>query len=272
MTTPDGIDWYVEQFPPTTEATPDPIILIPSGEGDCGNLQKLGTLLASSGYRAISFDNPGFSRTQAPKEAYEYITPQLFADQIIGLLDKLDVKKAFFFGNSSGGCAVLSIAALYPDRVRCGIVHEVPLEAFPLFAEVTAKSDEDAADWCEYFFANHFIEQDENDGRRKWDALGAEYHARLKGNYVRWVRSLLNHFEGETGDLVTTEVLKNVPIFWTVGGMSQREHWGKDFEVADKAGITVRTDVLHCLHFPYVSIPERLRDWIVENVEQTKAS
>lgn len=41
-----------------------------------------------------------------------------------------------------------------------------------------------------------------------------------------------------------------------------------DFEVAEKAGIQVRTDVLNCLHFPYVSIPEKLRDWIVECVEQ----
>lgn len=42
---------------------------------------------------------------------------------------------------------------------------------------------------------------------------GAAYHARLKRNYVTWMRSLINHYETETSELVTTESLQKVPIF-----------------------------------------------------------
>lgn len=272
--TPDGIDWYVERFAPSRpKQSSDPIVLIPSGEGDCGNLQRLGLLLAEAGYHAISFDNPGFSRTTAPKEAYERITPELIARQIIGLLDKLDIKRATFFGNSSGGGAVLSILTLYPARVKCAIVHEVPLEPFPLFADLPSKSDQEISDWCASFFADNFIEQEENDGRKKFDALGPEYLGRLRPNFVTWVRGLVNHYEAETGELVAKNDfagLKNRPLFWTVGGMSVRAYWAKDFEVAEKAGKEVRTDVVNCLHFPYISVPEKLAGWIGECVESVK--
>lgn len=270
VNTPDGIEWYVERFTPAHSARGDePVVLIPSGEGDCGNLQRLGILLAESGYHAISFDNPGFSRTRAPKEAYSTMNPRLVAHQVMGLLDELQIDKAAF-GGSSGGGAVLAIAALYPDRVRASIVHEVALSRSPIFAEQRAKSDEEISEWCSHFFANHFIEQDANSGRAKWDALGAEYHARLRVNFVTWVRHMFEVYVTETMALATTESLRAVPTFWTVGGMSGRARWAANFEVAEKAGIRVRTDVVDCLHFPNVSVPEKLRDWIVECMGQTE--
>lgn len=179
-------------------------------------------------------------------------------------MDELKIDVATFFGNSSGGGVVLALIALYPERATCGIVHEVPLEPFHLFNTLTDLSDDEVVAQCEYFFANHFIERTENDGRARWDALGSEYHARLKTNYVTWVRNIVNKFEIQSGDLATPGNLKRRPIFWTVGGLSYREAWGKDFEVAEKAGITVQTDVLDCKHFPHVSVPERLSVWITE--------
>lgn len=271
--TPDGITWYTERYTPAnpTTTSTDPIILIPSGEGDCGNLSALATKLSQPPYNlsVLTFDNPGFSRSSAaPKEAYAYITPTLFATQILTLLDTLGIERANFFGNSSGACAVLAVAALAPQRVRCGIVHEAPLENFPPLAEMGAKSDADIAEACAAFFANGFIEQEENEGRRKWDALGPEYHARLRKNYVTWVRSLVNHFERETCELVVqhAENVRKVPLFWTVGGLSDAGHWAKDWEVAALVGTTVRTDVLRCRHFPYVSVVEDLAAWVGECV------
>ncbi|OQO12247.1 hypothetical protein B0A48_02888 [Cryoendolithus antarcticus] len=270
--TPDGIAWYVERFSPSDKTTPakdaTPIVLIPSGEGDCGNLREVGTLLAASGRHALSFDMPGFSRTTAPKEAYTPTTPEGVARQIVGLLDTLQLDRAAFFGSSSGGGAVLAILALHPERAKCGIVHEVPLGPFPGFDEIQRKSDDEVSSICGQFFANVFIEQEENNGKAKWDALGPEYRSRLSRNYVTWMRVIVNGYETATGELATVENLKKRPIFWTVGGMSDSKIWQQDFDVAGKAGIQVRTDVLHCMHFPYVSIPEKTADWIIECVEQ----
>ena len=150
-------------------------------------------------------------------------------------------------------------------------MHEVPLQPHPLFASLAEKTDDEIADWCASFFANNFIEQELNSGRAKWDALGPEYHERLRCNFPVWIRGLcVNEWDARTLELLTPEKLRAVPLFWTVGGLSPREAWGKNFEVAGWAGIEVRTDVLECLHFPYVSIPERLEDWIAECVEKTQ--
>ena len=167
VTTPDNIKWYVERYTAKSQAAKKdaaPVVLIPSGEGDCGNLGKTAGLLADAGYDVVTFDNPGFSRTEAPKEAYNPVTPQLIAKQVVALLDELQIKQATFFGNSSGAGAVLAITALYPERVLRGIIHEAPFSPPPIIAEVKAKTDEEVVEWCKYFFVNAFIEA-ENEGR-----------------------------------------------------------------------------------------------------------
>lgn len=272
ITTSDGISWYVEQFTPRTSAAKSApqIVLIPSGEGDCYNLNKLGSLLADSGYQVISFDMPGFSRTEAPSESYSYVTPELIASQIKNLLGELKIPPATFFGCSSGGGAVLAMTALYPERVIAGIVHEVPFDCPPSVEDLQKKTDDEVAGDCEWFFANVFVEQTENDGRAKWDALGPEYHARLKRNYVTWIRHLVNHYEPETNELMTRENLKKRPIFMTVGSLNQSGIWDSSWDVAKRGGFEVRTDVLHCLHFPAVTVPESLRDWIMDCIGKVK--
>ncbi|KAK3676963.1 hypothetical protein LTR78_003168 [Recurvomyces mirabilis] len=262
VTTQGGISWYVEEFFPTGNALEDvpPIVLIPSGEGDCHNLRELGGLLGNAGFHAFSFDMPGFSRTTAPVAAYSTITAGLLASQIISLLDELHVSRAAFFGCSSGGLAMLALVALYPERVHCGMVHEVPFEAPPQLLAMTQKSDDEVSANCEYFFANYLIEQTDNDGRAKWEALGSEYHARLKRNYVTWVRHYVGQFEAHSLGLAAK--FQQRPVFWTVGGLSDPKAWSKDWEVATTAGVSVSTDVLPCLHFPAVTVTKKTRDWI----------
>lgn len=271
ITTPDNIKWYVERYSPNPTSTRQdaaPIVLIPSGEGDCSNLGKTASLLKDSGFEVVTFDNPGFSRTEAPKEAYNPITPQLIAKQITTLLDKLEIKQATFFGNSSGAGAVLAILALYPERAERGIIHECPFASPDMLKEVQKKSDEEVSAWCAHFFVNGFVEE-ENEGREKWRALGKEYHDRLEQkNYVVWMRCLVNYYEAISGELATEENLKKRPIYWTVGGLSDPNFWASNWEYAKKGGIEVRTDVLNCKHFPYVSIPEKTADWIVECIEK----
>lgn len=275
ITTPDGIDWYVERFQPTNNASSKkafPIVLIPSGEGDCHNLRALAGLLVDAGYEVISFDMPGYSRTKAPRDAYASITPSLVSKQIITLLDQLKIDKATFFGNSSGGGAALALVALYPERVACGIVHEVPIgpSALPL-ADLDKMPDDQLVSFLQDFFRNKFVES-ENDGQSKWDALGPEYRARLEKNYPVWIHGMVKgSYTMQSQELASTENLRKRPIFWTVGGLSEREPFAKDFEVAEKAGIEVRTDVVKCLHFPYITVPESLAEWMVECVREVES-
>lgn len=59
----DGINWYYER-----QGSGPHLILIPSGEGDCGNFAKTATLLAAS-FTVTTFDMPG-SKSHPTYSAY----------------------------------------------------------------------------------------------------------------------------------------------------------------------------------------------------------
>ena len=275
--TPDGISWYIETFHPSTESVHEYIVLIPSGQGDCHPFRSVGNLLSSNGsYHVLTFDMPGFSRTTAPPESYVGVTPQLLAKQIIGLLDKLNIHRATFFGCSSGGCTTLALCALYPERAKCGIVHEVPLDCPEMLAQMPSLSDEQIIAACQGIFAHRFIEQDVNDGGKKWQALGAEYHTRMTKNYVTWVKGYVNSLEPAAREIASVPAnLHKRPIFWTVGSLNQGAEvgegfWKSNFEVSKSAGLKVDVERLRCLHLPNITIPEQLVGWIEECVGKVK--
>lgn len=262
-TTKDSIRWHIERFEPRGATLAEEIILIPSGEGDCHNLVGLARILCSEyRYKVLTFDNPGFSRTEAPLEAYDVVMPHLMASQIQGLLSELGIQRVSAFGCSSGGLAVLALAASYPESITCGIVHEVPFECPQPLIDLQKLSDEQVAALCKHFFATGFIEDE-----AKWAALGAEYHKRLSKNYVTWMRHVVGRSEDASRKIATAEYLNKRPLFWTVGALTPgaQEHegiWALDFTVAESAGLQVDTTTLKCMHFPAVTVPDATAKWI----------
>lgn len=269
--TPDALSWYVEQFGPSkdSEVAGEHVVLIPSGEGDCYNLRKTATMLSNHfGYSITTFDMPGFSRTTAPPEAVKEVSPQLLAKQVVGLLDTLNIGTFSVWGSSSGGSTILGLLTLCPERINCAIVHEIPFDTAP-FAAWQQQSDEDIVANCQQMFKYNFIEE-ANSGQEKWDALGEDYHKRLEKNYVTWIKNYPGRVEVAGREDATPEILTRRPVFWTVGALSSKEVWSRNWEFAEKAGLEVNAEVLECLHFPHVTIPEKLVDWIRNCIEQVK--
>lgn len=66
-------------------------------------------------YRWIVFDNRGAGRTDKPDMPY---TVEMLAEDTIGLLDAVGIKRAHFLGMSLGSYVALTIAAKYPERVN----------------------------------------------------------------------------------------------------------------------------------------------------------
>lgn len=86
----------------------------------------------SKNFKTVIFDNRGAGRTDKPKIDYSI---KMFAEDTIGLMDKLGIKKSHILGVSMGGIIAQEIALTHPERVdklvlvstSCGGPKSVPV-------------------------------------------------------------------------------------------------------------------------------------------------
>jgi len=69
----------------------------------------------SNRVKTIIFDNRGVGRTDKPDIPYSI---KMMADDTIGLMDALNIKRAYIFGHSLGGYIAQEIILNYPKRVE----------------------------------------------------------------------------------------------------------------------------------------------------------
>ncbi len=90
----------------------------------------------SSRYRVIIFDNRGIGKTTASEKPF---TIELFAEDTIGLMDALQIKKAHVLGWSMGSFIATEVSLRRPDRVgkliiyggNCGWQNKEVVQAAP---------------------------------------------------------------------------------------------------------------------------------------------
>ena len=105
----NGLKFHVQTF-----GSGVPIMMI-MGLGAPGDKWKHNYELLSKWFWCIVPDNRGAGLSDKP-EAESYTTEQM-ADDIIGIMDTLDIKKAHVMGVSMGGAIAQQVALKVPDRV-----------------------------------------------------------------------------------------------------------------------------------------------------------
>ncbi|MGV9202603.1 MAG: alpha/beta fold hydrolase [Promethearchaeia archaeon] len=66
-------------------------------------------------FKVVRFDNRGAGKSDRPNEPYKM---DMFADDIAGLMDHLEIDKTHILGWSLGGMIVQTFVLQYPERVR----------------------------------------------------------------------------------------------------------------------------------------------------------
>lgn len=121
----NGLKFHVQTF-----GSGIPIIMI-MGLGAPGDKWKHNYELLSKWFWCIVPDNRGAGLSDKP-EAESYTTEQM-ADDIIGIMDALDIKKAHVMGVSMGGAIAQQVALKVPDRVLSLILTSTFASVSPAF-------------------------------------------------------------------------------------------------------------------------------------------
>lgn len=96
-----------------------PPVLLIHGFPLCRKMWRLqAEALAAAGYRVITPDLRGFGDSDAPDGPYRI---ELFADDILELLDHLGIERAVVGGMSMGGYILLRLLLQAPERVRAAL-------------------------------------------------------------------------------------------------------------------------------------------------------
>lgn len=121
----DGFKIAYEQRGYKKRAAQRPIVLVHGLLLPRKHHYSLADALAYEGNRVILIDLLGHGESDAPPKA-RYYTMELFARQVIALLDHLGVQEAVVGGTSLGANVTLEAAAHAADRVR-GMFVEMPV-------------------------------------------------------------------------------------------------------------------------------------------------
>jgi len=104
----NGIDIYYR-----VEGQGEPLIMI-AGYSMSENNWKYQSNAFRNNFQVIIFDNRGVGKSDKPQGPY---TTQIMAEDVIGLMDHLNIKKAYILGISMGGMIAQEIALNHPERL-----------------------------------------------------------------------------------------------------------------------------------------------------------
>ncbi|MDQ3962427.1 MAG: alpha/beta hydrolase [Actinomycetota bacterium] len=122
----DGFNIFFEERGPS-RAADRPLVLIHGLLLPRQHHYPLADVLAARGNRVILIDLLGHGESDKPKHARFY-SMEIFARQVVGLLDHLDLGAAVIGGTSLGANVAIETAALAPDRTRAMVIEMPVLE------------------------------------------------------------------------------------------------------------------------------------------------
>lgn len=253
-----GIDFYVEK-----SGDGPPVVLVPSGQGDCGAYRYLAEVLASD-FTVITFDMPGFSRS-GPPPTWDGMSAATLGDQVAALVQSLGITEATFYGSSSGGVAVLALVADHPELVRHAIVHEpavvsdVPATPFnEAFATWFPKvNSQRAALFGGFAEAERAGIESENDAMvlnpKAVKALGEAYIERRSNNVETWFNHYLDPDTPCCNRVFTAEELSRAPVTVTAGMQTNAWFAASAMVLAQRGDLDLVW--IPSKHYPYISVP-----------------
>jgi pimeloyl-ACP methyl ester carboxylesterase len=103
--------WFAEWGPKSGGA---PVLLLHGGFGNSNYFGRLIPVLVAHGYRVVAMDSRGHGRSTRNDTPLTY---DLMAQDVLGLLDRLEISTVYLVGWSDGGIIGLDLAMTHPERL-----------------------------------------------------------------------------------------------------------------------------------------------------------
>ena len=129
-TSPDGLSLFARDYAPGPGAAKPPVIAIHGLTRNSADFGAVAPLLAQSGRRVLAIDVRGRGLSDRAPDPMTY-TPDVYARDVLALMDQAGIERAVFLGTSMGGLITMALAAIKPRVIAAAILNDVGPEVAP---------------------------------------------------------------------------------------------------------------------------------------------
>ncbi|WP_447911156.1 alpha/beta fold hydrolase [Brevundimonas bullata] len=129
-TSPDGLSLFARDYAPADGPARLPVIAIHGLTRNSADFEVIAALIAQSGRRVLAVDVRGRGRSDRAPDPMTY-TPDVYAKDVVALMDQLGIEKAVFLGTSMGGLITMALTAIKPKAIAAAILNDVGPELAP---------------------------------------------------------------------------------------------------------------------------------------------
>ena len=129
-TSPDGLSLFARDYAPANGPARLPIIAIHGLTRNSADFEVIAALIAQSGRRVLAVDVRGRGQSDRAPDPMTY-TPDVYAKDVVALMEQLGIEKAVFLGTSMGGLITMALTAIKPKAIAAAILNDVGPELAP---------------------------------------------------------------------------------------------------------------------------------------------
>ncbi len=129
-TSPDGLSLFARDYAPADGPARLPVIAIHGLTRNSTDFEVIAALIAQSGRRVLAVDVRGRGQSDRAPDPMTY-TPDVYARDVVALMEQLGIEKAVFLGTSMGGLITMALTALKPRAIAAAILNDVGPELAP---------------------------------------------------------------------------------------------------------------------------------------------
>ena len=129
-TSPDGLSLYARDYAPADGPARLPVIAIHGLTRNSADFDVIAGLIAASGRRVLAVDVRGRGQSDRAPDPMTY-TPDVYARDVLALMDQAGIERAVFLGTSMGGLITMALTAIRPQAVAAAVLNDIGPEVAP---------------------------------------------------------------------------------------------------------------------------------------------